>query len=362
MIKNRLGRAAILALGWSLISSVQAFSDGRPADKILADINAVELPKVPENREDRAAVQEFLLKRQKAADARSALILELYKSHPDAAELPKLLSERWQGVMVPGPKGEQLKAEMDEVLAKGKNEKLVAEAAFFKGVMAFQKAGADSDADTLMPIAEEFIKRAPKDPRGAMFLDAVGSKMTDEVKKGELAKRIEKDYPDSPVARQKAGERRLRDAVGKPFEVEFTEAIKGGQVSSASLKGKVVVVDFWATWCGPCVREMPTMKKLYAEYKDKGVEFIGVSLDAPREQGGYDSLKSFVEKNKIEWPQYYEGKVSASEFAANWGINSIPTVFAVDADGKLASTDARGKLEKLIPDLLAKTKKGEPKP
>ena len=362
MIKNRSGRGSILVLGWLLILSAPAFSEDRPADKILADLKAVEMPKVPANREDPAAVQAFLLKRQKAADARSALILELYKSHPDSAELPKLIAERWQGALAPGAKGEALKAEIDEVLARGKNENLVAEAAFFKGLMAFRKASADPDASKLMPIAEEFIKRAPKDPRGAMFLQAVGSQLTDESKKSEIEKRIEKDYPESPVARQLAGQRRVREAVGKPFEIEFTEAIKGGQFSSASLKGKVVVVDFWATWCGPCVEEMPNMKKLYAEFKDKGVEFIGVSLDRPREQGGYDSLKSFVEKNKIEWPQYYEGKVSAGDFASKWEIAGIPTVFAVDADGNLASTEARGKLEELIPELLAKAKKAEAKP
>ncbi len=70
-----------------------------------------------------------------------------------------------------------------------------------------------------------------------------------------------------------------------------------------SLKGKVVVIDFWATWCGPCVAEMPNMKKLYAEYKDKGVEFVGVSLDKSKEQGGLDKLskrfKGLPERDRL---------------------------------------------------------------
>ncbi len=96
------------------------------------------------------------------------------------------------------------------------------------------------------------------------------------------------------------------------------------------------------------------MKALYAKYKDKGVEFVGVSLDSPREEGGFDKLKEFVEENKIDWPQYYQGNGWDSEFSKSWGINSIPAVFAVDADGNLATTEARGKLEELIPELLAR--------
>ena len=178
--------------------------------------------------------------------------------------------------------------------------------------------------------------------------------MTDDARKEQIEKRIEKDIPIARSSARRPASGRQSEGVGKPFEIEFTDAIKGRPSRAASLKGKVVVVDFWATWCGPCVAEMPKMKELYAEYKDKGVEFVGVSLDQPRDQGGYDSLKAFVEKNEIEWPQYYEGKVSASDFATNWGINAIPTVFAVDADGKLSTTEARGKLEKMIPELLEK--------
>ena len=245
------------------------------------------------------------------------------------------------------------------MISKSKNEKLVAEASFFKVVMAFRKGGQKPDPEALTPVFDEFIKRFPKDERGAMMIQTLASITTDEAKKEALNQRLEKEFPNSPAVKAMAGERRLKDAVGKPFEISFVEALKGSQISSQTLKGKVVVIDFWATWCGPCVAEMPKMKDLYAKYKDQGVEFVGISLDAPKSEGGYDKLKEFVEKNKIEWPQYYQDNGGAGDFATSWGIKAIPTVFLVDADGKLASTEARGKLEELIPEYLEKAKKAK---
>ena len=99
------------------------------------------------------------------------------------------------------------------------------------------------------------------------------------------------------VAKEVQQVRHQRESVGKPFDLEFTDAVSGSKVSMRKLKGKVVVVDFWATWCGPCVAEIPRMKELYAKYRNEGVKFIGVSLDEPRERGGLDSLKKFVKDN-----------------------------------------------------------------
>src|SRR4029077_7869834 len=119
--------------------------------------------------------------------------------------------------------------------------------------------------------------------------------------------RILKEFPNSQFAGMIKGTRKQKEAVGKPFDLEFTDAINGSTVSMKGLKGKVVVVDFWATWCGPCVAEMPNMKQLYANDHDKGGAFIGVSLDQPKEDGGLDAMKKYVKDNEIAWPQYYQG-------------------------------------------------------
>ena len=163
-----------------------------------------------------------------------------------------------------------------------------------------------------------------------------------------LLERIVREYPDSFRGRLVQGERRQHERIGEPFELEFTDAITGRPVSMKALRGKVVVVDFWATWCGPCVGEIPEMKRLYTEYHDKGVEFIGVSHDLPEEDGGLEALKAFVAREQIPWPQYYQGHdnqrrrdgFTDRRFLGIVGHQRHPHGLPHRREGKLYSTEA----------------------
>jgi thiol-disulfide isomerase/thioredoxin len=118
------------------------------------------------------------------------------------------------------------------------------------------------------------------------------------------------------------------------------------------LRGKIVVIDFWATWCGPCRAQMPRNKQLYAKYKPRGVEFLGVSLDPPEAEGGLKALKDYVAENHVPWPQFYQGRGVDSEFSSRWGVDAIPTMFVVGRDGKLATANAGGKLEIVLREMV----------
>jgi thiol-disulfide isomerase/thioredoxin len=213
--------------------------------------------------------------------------------------------------------------------------------------------GAAKDNNVKAKAVDEFIAYAPNDPRGPELLFLLSLSFRDEpARQRTLYARIIKEYPASDrteVVGRLVGK---LDAVGKTFDLTFNDATSGTEVSTRNLRGKIVVVDFWATWCSPCVAEMPRMKQLYATYHNKGVEFIGVSLDRSQAEGGLDELKAFVTKNQIPWPQFYQGNGWESDFSFGHGINSIPTVFLVDQNGKLVSVDAGDKLETLILELM----------
>jgi len=336
-----------------------AVAADRPADEILADYDAIKMPTYDrEKRGDREYRAEYAKNRQAAEETRCDLILELYEAHPKHERLEELLPTRW-GILSRTARADEETAksfleELDGAAKRFRHEDLAVEARYSKAqAMTSMIRTKMVTRDDLVAAVEAFVKAAPEDARAPRLMMTLAQRHTPADQQVAAYRRLIERFPDNKGTKYAKGKLRQLEAVGRPFELEFTDAISGREISMSGLRGKVVVVDFWATWCGPCVAEMPHMKDLYAEYADRGVEFIGVSLDQPDYKGGLKKLEDYCKDEEIPWPQYYQGNFWTSAFSMSWGVSSIPSMFIIDKDGNLHSTEAGGKLEEMIPELLA---------
>lgn len=179
----------------------------------------------------------------------------------------------------------------------------------------------------------------------------------------DLVKQIKTDYPNTTPGKaaddilaqvnEALAEQKLPDnlASGLPFPDFSEKDLSGKPISVAGSKGKVVMIDFWATWCPPCRRELPHVIALYQKYHDNGFDIIGVSLDDQR-----GKLDDFLkEQTEMTWPQYYDGKGWQNELVLKYQVKSVPCTILIGKDGKIIGTYlSGGKLDAAVSDALAK--------
>lgn len=188
--------------------------------------------------------------------------------------------------------------------------------------------------DAWLVSLEGFVKAYPKsdDAAEAMLQLAIANEFAGEEEKAQAwYAQIRDDFAGTPLAKKAEGSLRRLTSVGKTINVAG-KTLDGKQVNLAALKGRVVLVHFWATWCEPCKQDQTVMRQLQAKYGRKGFELIGISLDSDKSE-----LAQYMGQARLTWPQIYEEGGLESPLATELGVVTLPTMFLIGADGKVIS-------------------------
>lgn len=238
----------------------------------------------------------------------------------DSEEIAAAMKNMASGSLTVDALGEKLKEINDE------------EAAAFVAYNALGRAGADG-----IPVLKAAMDRLP-------------ASSPNKAKLGTYIRGVEQQ-----VAQRQAAE---KIKVGQPAPDINLPSPEGKQYALSDLKGQVVLLDFWASWCGPCRRENPNVVKVYDKYKDQGFTIYSVSLDGPdarrtagltaeqveaMKENGKRKWVAAIEKDNLRWP-YHVSELTkwSSQAGATYGVRGIPKTFLIDREGKIAAVGLRG--------------------
>ena len=146
--------------------------------------------------------------------------------------------------------------------------------------------------------------------------------------------------------KQKVAAKKMEGVVSPSFDYENH---KGGKTKLEDLRGKYVYIDVWATWCGPCIAEIPHLKKVEAKYHGKNIEFVSISVDTEKD---YEKWKKMVVAKELGGIQLFADKNWTSDFIKAYGINAIPRFILIGPDGKVIKADAARPSSASLTELL----------
>ena len=204
-------------------------------------------------------------------------------------------------------------------------------------------AGADMGAQ-MEKAGRELVAEFPGGPDGYQIL-------LDVAQSGDLAtmRELGNFMADSggPAELTEIGKGLLRraDAVGKPLAIAFTAA-DGRAVNLTTLSNKVVLVDFWATWCPYCVQSVSELKQLYAQYHTNGFEIVGIDFDDDT-----NAAQRFIKEQNLAWPQFFGGR--DNKFGREYAVDALPSAWLVDRNGAVRDIHATENLEAKLKKLLS---------
>jgi thiol-disulfide isomerase/thioredoxin len=329
-------------------------------DRAWEDLQkAIEPPDAPAEwktkRPEEEEVEKFRGEMRRFVEAAADKAKGFYTSHPNHPKADEARATELQlvqaGVQELGAKN--LAGRLETLSALRENDPKVGEDERFR-IKAFavqRRARAKLSESESAALAEYekgvrgLQKEFPKRPEIWQMLFSVAKQAEPEVAT-RLAREISEGAAPDEMKAEAGAILKKMSVHGKPLALKFT-AVDGREISIEKLKGKVVLIDFWATWCGPCVRELPNVKAAYEKLHPKGFEIVGISFDKKKSE-----LEQFVKAKEMTWPQYFDGKGWGNDFGVRFGIDSIPAMWLVDKKGVVRDLNARdglaGKVEKFL--------------
>lgn len=207
----------------------------------------------------------------------------------------------------------------------------------------FQFLKENNDTYFSLSLIENILKGNPEDLEP---IDNAYANLNSAIKNSTYGQIVKEDIE----ALKKKNENLAMLNIGKEAPNFSAPDPDGKQVSLKEIRGKVTIIDFWASWCAPCRRENPNVVKVYNKYHDKGLEIIGVSLD---KTGQKDNWLKAIEKDKLTWHHVSNLQYFNEPVAQLYNIQAIPATFILDVDGKIVAKNLRGQaLEDKIAEIL----------